>query len=459
MFKNVLNELRKGDSFWDIIKYWLPELVTAIVFVTLPPMYDSYLTAQMNSIITYGAIGMASGFLHTFIKLSEAIPVATIAIYGRYNGRKEYEKCGEGLGDTFWTTCMLGIIQLIIVLIGANVIFTLLGVPAAMVSIGASYLRVKSFGVFFMFTFMAFIGFMRTIKNTRVPMILYSTGIAVYLVVAPILAFGFMGIPALGQNGIAIATIIEYGLLNIMAISYIFFNPAYKKYFPKAFFSVFSFNRARHLLNISWPIMIDKSLVSWSYVWLSSMIASMGTISVASYVVVRDLEKFAQIPVVAAASIVSFLVSNRLGAHDQEGASANIKKVLALTAFTGIPSLIILCIGSKFFISFFDKTHELTAFASQVLPIISLLAIFDFTQLVLSNALRGAGDVKTVMLGRFVACICFFIPCSWLLAHISIESQTVRFMLIYGSFLVAMGVMGLIFLLNMRNHKWQKKNV
>lgn len=459
MFKKGIEKLYKGDAFKNIVLFWLPELVTAIVFVTLPPIYDSYLTAQLKSITTYGAIGMASNFLHTLIKLSEAIPVAMIAIYGRYNGRQEYEKCGEGLGDTFWTTCFIGFLQFFIILIGAELIFKALGVPSAMVSIGATFLRIKSLGFFFMFILMAFIGFMRTIKNTRMPMFLTAFGVGFYLIIAPIFAFGCFGIPGFGQNGIAIATIVEFAVMNAIAITYVLINSDYKKYFPHVFFSIFSVKRALHLLNISWPIIIDKSLVAWSYVWLSGMIASMGTVAIASFDIVKNLERFAFIPAMASGQIIAFLVSNRLGAQDPDGASANIKKVLILTALTVIPSLVILCIYSNYFIGFFDTTHELSAFAARVLPYISLLVIFDFTQVVLSGALRGAGDVKTVMFGRFIACIIFFYPCSYLLSHLPIVSQTIRFTLIYGSFYLATGVMGLIFLLRMRNHKWQNRKV
>ncbi len=459
MFGQAFKKLSMGDSFKNILLYWLPELITAIVFVVLPPLYDSYLTAQLNSITTYGAIGMASNFLNTLVKLAEALPVAMIAIYGRYNGRQEYEKCGEGLGDTFWTTCFLGFLQFFIILIGAEFIFNLLGVPATMVKIGASFLRIKSLGFFFMFTIMAFIGFMRTVKNTLMPMFLTAFGVGFYVLIAPLLAFGGLGIPALGQNGIALATVIEFILMNAIAITYILLTPEYKKYFTQTFYSIFSFKRIAHLLNVSWPIIIDKSLVAWSYVWLSSMIAPMGTIAIASYSIVLNLERLAFIPAMASGQIIAFLVSNRLGAQDPDGASANIKKVLLLTAVTVIPSLVILCLGSSFFISFFDKTHELSALASRALPYVSLLVIFDFTQVVLSGALRGAGDVKTVMLGRFIACIVFFFPCSYLISHLPIQSQALRFTLIYGSLYLATGVMGLIFLLRMRNHKWQIRKI
>lgn len=459
MITQAYKKLSKGDSFKNILFYWLPELITAIVFVTLPPIYDSYITAQMKSLITYGAIGTASSFLYTIVKLAEAIPVAAVAIYGRYNGSKEYEKCGEGLGDSFWTSCFLGFIQFFVILIGANFIFKMLGVPTQMIQIGASFLRIKSLGFFFMFTFMAFLGFMRSIKNTRIPMFLTAFGVCFYTIIAPTLSFGWFGITPMGQNGMAIATVIEFALMNLIALIYILKTSAYKKYFTRVFFGIFSFKRALHLLNMSWPIIIDKSIMSYAYLWLNRMIAPMGPVAIGSFVAVHDLERFAYIPVVAAGAIIPFLVSNRIGSQDYDGATANVKKVLLLASITTISLLILICTNSSFFISFFDKTGEFSTLATKVLPYISLLVIFDITQIILSGALRGAGDVKTVMIGRFIACAVFFAPFSWLMSHLPIQNQSIRFVLTYGSLYIATGVMGLIFLLHMRNRKWQKTKV
>src|SRR4051812_36098844 len=94
-----LQEARlKGESIRQILAYWLPELISAAILVSLPPMIDSWIVSRLGSTTIYGALGMGTNFLHTLIKFAEAIPVASIAIIGRYNGAQDYEKCGEGLG-------------------------------------------------------------------------------------------------------------------------------------------------------------------------------------------------------------------------------------------------------------------------------------------------------------------------------------------------------------------------
>ena len=87
--------IRAGETIPQIIAFWLPELISIFIIVALPPLFDAYLVAGQHSTAAYGALGMATNFLHTLVKLSETIPVAAIAIIGRLNGAKKYAKCGE----------------------------------------------------------------------------------------------------------------------------------------------------------------------------------------------------------------------------------------------------------------------------------------------------------------------------------------------------------------------------
>jgi putative MATE family efflux protein len=302
-------------------------------------------------------------------------------------------------------------------------------------------------------------GFMRGIKNTKIPMAINITGIATFIIFDYILIFGKFGFPALGLNGSSIATIIQYGLMNILIICYILWKPEYKKYFKGLFFGYFSKVRAINLLNLSWPILIDKSSVAISYIWLAKMIAHMGTIAISSFDVIIKLERFAFLPAAAFAQVITFLVSNRLGANDPDGAMSNIKKTLILAAVFLASSLLFLCLNSNNLVSIFDPKNQFTAIAAAALTPISILVVFDFVQIVLAGALRGAGDVKTVMYGRFFACTCFIVPISYIMHLLPIANISLKFTLIYGTFYIGTGIMGLIFLARIKGHKWQNQKV
>ena len=114
--------IRAGESVPHIVSYWLPELISLFIIVALPPLFDAYLVAGMHATAAYGALGMATNFLHTLVKLSETVPVAAIAIIGRYNGAKQFQKCGQELVTTFWTTVIMGATQFVFLFFAATAI-------------------------------------------------------------------------------------------------------------------------------------------------------------------------------------------------------------------------------------------------------------------------------------------------------------------------------------------------
>jgi multidrug resistance protein, MATE family len=458
--KEKINKiLKSGDSLSSILYYWLPEMISNTMLISLPPLIDSFIIASLKSTTTYGALGMANNFLHFLIKLAEAIPIASIAIMGRHNGAKDYKKCGQDLGDAFWTTTIIGISLFTVIFFGATSIFQLLGVPAKMALKGAPFLRLRSIGILLTFISLSFFAFMRALKNTKTPMFIYLIGMGVFISFDYMLVLGKFGFAPMGLNGSAIATIIQYLTIISISIGYILLNKDYKQYFTKLFINHFNIHRVKKLVGLSLPIMIDKGSLAASYVMLSRMIAPMGKYAIASYDVIKNLERFAILPAVGFAQIIVFLVSNRLGAKDPDGAKSNIKKVMGLTIIMLIFTLGILCIKSEFLVSIFDPKNKFTFLAAPALIFISLLVIFDFVQLILAGALRGAGDVRTVMKIRFFSCALFFMPMVYLFGHLPIENQVLKFVLIYGSFYFNTGLMGIFFLKRIKTPKWQNKDI
>ncbi len=448
-----------GESIREILYLWLPEMIFATMFISLPPIIDSYIIASLKSTTTYGALGMANNLIHSLLKFAEAIPVATMAIIGRHNGAQDFKQCGRDLGDTFWTTVILGIAQFILIFFTASSIFKWLGVPEQMIQIGVPFLRLKSLGILLTFISLGFFAFMKAIKNTRTPMAILMTGTGVFIIFDYILVHGKLGFPKMGLTGSAVATIIQYSIAITIAIWYILSRAEYKKYFTKIFISFFNVKQALRLLNLSWPIMIDKTAISLSYVWLSKMIAPMGKYAIASFDIIKNLERFALLPAVAFAQIIVFLVSNRIGAKDPVGAKSDIKKTMLLTSVLVVSSLLFLCYNSHYFIGLFDPKNKFTNFASPVFIIISVLVVFDFIQIILAGALRGAGDVRTVMWTRFFCCLLFFAPVAYLFSHMNIQNPIYKFALVYGSFYFTTGIIGLIYLLRIKTPNWQNKKI
>jgi len=176
-----IRDKQNGENLEQIFRYFLPEFITALVLYSSLYLVDAYWIADLKSTSTYATLGMTNTFLHFIVKVAEGLSVGAIVLTGIHNGQSRYQQAGRTFVDVFWTTCVSGAVFASILFFGAYWIYWLLGVPKEMIALGIPFLRIRAIGIFFMFLYFAFIGFLRGIKNTKTPMKIFIVGASVFL--------------------------------------------------------------------------------------------------------------------------------------------------------------------------------------------------------------------------------------------------------------------------------------
>jgi MATE family multidrug resistance protein len=204
---------------------------------------------------------------------------------------------------------------------------------------------------------------------------------------------------------------------------------------------------------------LDKAIMAWAYVWLGKMISSMGTCGLAAFCVVKDMERISFLPAVAFAQVITFLVSNDVGIENWDSVKSNVKKVLFLATLMVSTILVLFIYNQSFIVTIFDKKGEFSDIAMQVFPLLSVFVLFDLLQLILSGALRGAGNVHIVMIVRFVTCFFYFVPVSYFLSQSNFDSIALKLALIYGSFYFGNALMSIWYIRRFRSEGWKTPTV
>jgi MATE family multidrug resistance protein len=463
MKKNLLTsyiagifDTEHGESYGRIIKLFIPEFVIAFLIYCLPLLIDAYFISCLKSTSTYGTLGMTNNLLHFIMKIAEGISVGTVILSGFFNGKQEYENVGRSLRDAFWVAVVTGATFALFLYAGASWIFSWY-VPADMVSECVPFMRMRAVGIFFMFVSYAFLGFLRGIKNTRVPMQIYIAGVLSFIIVDYILVFGLYGCPAMGLAGSAIASIVQNIIMASAAMAYVLLNPSYRMYSINLLKGITNYDELIRLLSLSWPVVIDKATLAAAYIWLGYMLKDLGTNVAATFIVVKDMERLAFLPAIAFAQVITFLVSNDYGIKNWMGIKSNIKKVAFLASCMVLGMILILVIDPERIISVFDQRGEFTPLAATVFPVMSVLLFFDLVQLLLSGALRGASNVRMVMMVRLIIISGFFVPVSYMFARMPMQSVALKFMCIYGSYYVGNLLMSIIYIQRLSCDEWKKK--
>jgi len=454
-----ITDTTHGESYNRILRYFFPEFISAFLLYSLPFWFDAYFIGQLQSTSTYATLGVTNTLIHLLIKVAEAVSVGTVILSGKFNGAHEYKDVGRSLRDAFWLNIMLGGMCASALFFGAYWIYYAYGVPEKMIGLGVPFLRLQALSLFFMFVSFSFIGFLRGIKNTKVPMYIFSLGIVTFILFDYLFILGKFGFPQMGLQGSALAGVVRYAVMTCVGCAYTFLNKENRKYGIQLFSVFKDISYIKRLFVLSLPIMLDKALMAMAYMWLGKMVCVMGKEGVAAFSVIKDMERCSILPAVAFAQVITLLVSNDYGTKDWEGIKTNIKKVIFLTSLMVFTIVVIFTSNAETIIQLFDKKAKFTTLAVYAFPILSILGFFDLLQLILAGALRASGNVNLVVGVRLVILAGYFLPISYLFSHITFAKPAMQFVFIYGSFYVGNALMSLAYIQRFRTNEWKKNTI
>jgi len=251
-----------------------------------------------------------------------------------------------------------------------------------------------------------------------VPMIAAIIGMATNVVLNFALIFGMWGAPALGIAGAAWATNISMCLQCVLLMSVFLSNYFHRQFGTRA---NMLFNRAMvtELVKIGVPSggMMFLDVANWS-IFISFVVGRLGAVPLAANNVALSFMQLSFIPAFALNQGISAIVGQYIGRKDYERAKARTKTALYM-------GMIYMAVLGAFFATFGNGLIELvfapkeamvTTLGHQLLIIMAVFQVFDAICIVMSGALRGAGDTRWMLLATFLSAYVVFIPCATALA-------------------------------------------
>ena len=444
--RTILNFENAGQPYHVILGYFWPEFITALILYSLPYFIDCYFIAHLKSTEIYTISGVVNNVLNLFVKIAEGLSIGTVALAGYYNGLQKYKEVGKSFVDALWVSIFIGSMISFMLYVGGYWVYKFFNFTDAAIHLGLPFLKIRAVSMFLMFVFFACIGFFRSIKNTFVPMVLFALGSFVFVFFDYCLIFGKLGFPELGLQGSAVSYLIQYAVMLVCALIYIFYCRLHIKYEINILAGISNPADVMKLLAISLPIVIDKAIMAWAYIWLSKVLSCMGQYALANFAVLKLMECMVFLPATAFSQVITFLVSNDIGHHRWTDIKANICKVLILASCMVAVLVFIVSLYPAQVVHMIDRNKEFGGLAQAVFPAIGVLIFVDLLQLILSGALRGASDVQTVMMTRLGVICFYFVPVSYVLSRLPMTSDILKFFLIYCSFFMGNALMSIVYI-------------
>jgi putative MATE family efflux protein len=348
------------------------------------------------------AISVSFPVTFLVIALGSGLAMAGATMTAQYVGAGRQDMVNHVAAQTMLMVVITSVVFGAIGFVLAPALLELLGVAPAVYEGALGFLRVSFVGIIFVFVYAMFQALMRGVGQTRTPLMIVAGTVLLNFVLDPLFIFGWGPIPAQGVMGAAFATLTTQALAAVLgmiiflrgrhgiALSWKGFRPD-PPYLKRAFF-------------LGLPGSVELSTRALGLMVMSFLVASFGTLAIATYGVGSSILQVITIPVMGVAMAVATLVGQNIGAGNIERA-ASITWLGTVVSF-GLLSLLggVAWLCAPWLVKFFiPNDPAVIAGGAHFIRIMCLAWGGIGIQLCIVSAFRASGNMLSAMVIAMVS--------------------------------------------------------
>ena len=380
----------------------LKELYKRTLNIAWPSTVEGALTAIIGSVDTMmvgtlgaaaiAAVGLTGQPRMIMYVFAQAMCVGTTALCARRKGAGDQKSANQCLNQSLAIVTVMGILMTLLGYFGAEWLMKLGGANEETMALSVAYFRILSFSFLPNCWNMCICAAMRAIGKTRITMVTNMTANLVNVVLNYILINGKLGFPAMGVRGAAIATVCGIIVATCISISVILRKHGfYHLALPR-------FDRVTlgGLTKVGGSSMTESVCLRLGFLILARLIAGIGTNAFAAYQIVMQVTSLSFTLGDGVATGGTSLVGQSLGAKRKDLAMAHANTAYRIGLFVSFGLMLIIFIFRRQIALLFTTDETIILGVTASLYVVICAMAWQNGRVILSGALRGAGDVKFV---------------------------------------------------------------
>ena len=339
----------------------------------------------------------------------------------QFFGNKEY----ENLRHTFRYKLVISVI----IFTGAITLFLVAGEPlvslylhegsetgdlALTLFYAKKYLAISLFGLFPFTVTQIYASSLREVKHTVPPMAAGIVGVCVNLSLNYVLIFGKLGVPAMGVEGAALATVISRFVECICVIVWTHTHTNKCPFIVGAYRSLrIPRKLVRSITVTGMPLLLNETLWAAGQAMLLQCYSLRGIATVSAMNISGIAFNTFSVLYFSMGTTISILVGHRLGEGDLGTAASDAKKMIAFSTFLGFISGALIAICSLFLPDLYNTTEEVRTLAVSFILTVAVSAPIQAILNASYFTLRSGGKTLLTFLFDSAYVWCFTIPLSY----------------------------------------------
>lgn len=348
------------------------------------------------------AASLPAGVLHyNLVALAMGTVAYTTAFVGQYEGAAQHHRVGPVLWQAVYVSLIAAALMLVFVPL-APFAFAWFDHGSTIAPLELSYFRIMCCGSLPLLLGTTLSCFYSGRGRTMAVMTVNVIGTMLNIGLDYVLIFGKFGLPRMGIQGAALATVISFSSIPIM---YVLYMAATERQSPYRLWSGRRFDRELmgRLLRFGLPSGVQQFLDVACFTVFIQLVGRLGTQQLSATSLVFNLNAMTFIPLLGLGTAVTALVGHRIG----EGRPRLAVRTTWLAAGLATVYVAVFCVVYLFApqailrpygLAAHDSLRELVVF---LLKIVALYSWFDAMVVVFSAAIRGAGDTRFALIFSF----------------------------------------------------------
>ncbi len=380
---------------------------------TMLMVADTLMVSKMVGNEALSAVGMVNSIFFLLIFVFSSFNTGAIALLSRSYGEKDMNKVDQYAGNNLSLNLAIGAMITLAAIITRDFLFMPYDITPEVLANAKSYYSILVVGMMFQFGSFAFASMSRGVEDTRSPM--YITGfVNIFNILFNYLLIKGVGVfPEWGLQGAAVATTMARIVAFFLYLA-LFTSGKHKIKLKKATLKIKS-SVVGSLWRISWPGAIEQLLMQTSFLFMGIIVSMLDTSSEALFRILISIESTSFMPAVGISIATATLVGKSLGEKDIEKAADTGYLATAMGTLWGMIAAIVFWFFPEFILSLFTDEASLFEAGILVFKVMAINQLFLTAYIVLSGALRGAGDTNAIMRLTSMRLWLVFVPMAFVL--------------------------------------------
>lgn len=399
-FLKMPKDLSKKQLQKDIFKIAWPSLVE-LILVQMCTVVDNMMVGKLGS-SELASVAYCTQpkflLLCTFIALN----AGTTALIARFKGMDERYNAKNALRQSILMSFFLALIVSVIGYVFSEEMVIFMGADNEItISNATAYMQIQMAGFVFNALSLCITAALRGIGKTKVSMYYNMAANLINVVFNYLLIYGNSGFPRLGVAGASLATVIGQTAACFAAFYVILKKNSYLHYELRKAFRI-DFRMIKRILNIGVPSMFEQFALRFGLIIYALTVSSLGEKPFATHQICLNIMGLSFMNGQAFGIAATTMIGQSLGRNRADHGHAYAFMCRKYGMYISILLGVLLLIFATPIMEMFTDDSFIIETGVSLMIFIAIIQPFQSSQLIISGALRGAGDTRIVAVSTLI---------------------------------------------------------